>query len=150
MNSKLLKILIAGVVLYAASAGLSYMVFNSVLKNPVNISTPFGNLTDATSGAEEGVKDRPCPINGAFYTKGREEQWEKRRPLAIMVENHVDARPNLGISRSDAVYEAVAEGGITRFLLIYMCQDAGDIAPIRSARTYFVDWVHFINFYLDD
>jgi len=58
-----------------------------------------------------------------------------------MIENHVDARPVIGLSRADSVYEAVAEGGITRFLAIYLCQDSGDIAPIRSARTYFLDWV---------
>ena len=117
------------------------MVFSQVLKGPISIETPFGNLTDLTSGDEEGVKDRACPVNGAFYTKNREEQWKQRRPLGVMVENHVDARPITGLSRSDVVYEAVAEGGITRFLAIFLCQDAGDIAPVRSARTYFLDWV---------
>lgn len=117
------------------------MVFGSVLKNPISINTPFGNLTDPTSSDEGGTKDKACPLNGALYTKARQDQWQARRPLGIMVENHVDARPQLGISRSDVVYEAVAEGGITRFLLMYLCQDAGDIAPIRSARTYFIDWL---------
>ena len=117
------------------------MVFNSFLKNPVSISTPFGSLTDVTSGSEEGSRDKPCPLNGILYTKNREDQWQMRRPLGIMVENHLDARPTLGLSRSDIIYEAVAEGGITRFLAIYLCQDAGDIAPVRSARTYFLDWV---------
>lgn len=137
-------LVIAGaIVLYAASAGVSYMVFNTILKGPVNISTPFGslNLTDVSSTAEEGTKDKECPLNGALYTKNREEQWEKRRPLAVMVENHVDARPNIGLSRADVIYEAVAEGGITRTASIFLCQEAGDIAPIRSARTYFLDWV---------
>lgn len=117
------------------------MIFNSVLKRPLNIVTPFGNLTDVTSGYEEGNRDRPCPLNGALFTKKREEEWQKRRPLAVMIENHVDARPPLGLSRADIIYEAVAEGGITRFLAVYLCQDAGDIAPVRSARTYFLDWV---------
>lgn len=117
------------------------MVFNSILKKGVSITTPFGSLTDVTSTAEEGPKDQKCPLNGAMHTKTRREQWEKRRPLGIMVENHTDARPTLGLSRADVIYEAVAEGGITRFLLVYLCQDAGDIAPIRSARTYFLDWV---------
>lgn len=141
MKNKVFKILVASIVLYLASTGISYAVFNSVLKTPVNISTPFGNLTDITSGSEEGVKDRECPINGQLYTKSRENKWKERRPLAVMVENHVDARPIIGLSRTDAVYEAVAEGGITRFMGIFFCQDAGDIAPIRSARTYFIDWL---------
>lgn len=117
------------------------MVFSTFLSKGINISTPFGKLTDFTSGDEEGTKDKECPINGALYTKSRQEKWEKRRPLGVMVENHVDARPTSGLSRADVVYEAVAEGGITRFLVIYYCQDVGDIAPIRSARTYFIDWL---------
>jgi len=132
-------------ILYGASAGLSYMVFNTILKGPVNISTPFGSLTDVTSGYEEGVKDKPCPLNGTLYTKAREEEWQKRRPLGVMVENHVDARPTLGLSRADIIYEAVAEGGITRFLTLYLCQQAGDVASIRSARTYFLDWLSEYN-----
>ncbi len=117
------------------------MVFNNLLTSPLTITTPFGNLVDITSGSDEGTRDRPCPVNGILHTKNREEQWESRRPLAVMVENHIDGRPSIGLSRADAVYEAVAEGGITRFLAIYLCQDAGDIAPVRSARTYFLDWV---------
>lgn len=117
------------------------MVFSQVLKRPINLQTPFGSLTDLTSGNEEGTKDQACPLNGALYTKNRQDQWQKRRPLGIMVENHADARPTLGLSRADIIYEAVAEGGITRFLALYLCQDAGDIAPIRSARTYFIDWL---------
>lgn len=140
-SKKILKIFAASIILYAASAGIAFMVFNTLLEKPITIATPFGNLTDVTSGTEEGTKDRPCPTNGALYTKSREDQWKKRRPLGVMVENHVDARPTLGLSRSDVIYEAIAEGGITRFLVLYLCQDAGDIAPIRSARTYFLDWV---------
>ncbi|OGD93053.1 hypothetical protein A2697_01965 [Candidatus Curtissbacteria bacterium RIFCSPHIGHO2_01_FULL_41_44] len=140
-NKKVLLILVGSIILYLASAGVSYMVFNTVLKGPVNISTPFGSLTDVTSGFEEGTKDKACPLNGVFYTKNRQEQWTKRRPLGVMIENHQDARPPLGLSRADVIYEAIAEGGITRFLAIYLCQDTGDIAPIRSARTYFLDWV---------
>jgi len=142
LNKKKLLLIIAGaLVLYLASAGLSYMVFNTVLKGPVNIVTPFGSLTDVTSQQEEGSKDKPCPLNGALYTKSRQEKWQERRPLGVMVENHLDSRPSLGLSRADVIYEAVAEGGITRFLALYLCQDAGDIAPVRSARTYFLDWV---------
>ena len=141
ISSKKIQILLGAIILYAASAGVSYLAFNKFLKNPINIQTPFGNLTDVTSGAEEGTKDKPCPLNGVMYTKSREDQWQKRRPLGVMVENHVDARPQLGLSRADVIYEAVAEGGITRYLVLYLCQDAGDIAPVRSARTYFIDWL---------
>lgn len=146
MNKKKLLIILSGaLILYAASAGVSYMVFNNFVKSPLNISTPFGSLTDVTSGDEEGIKDQQCPMNGAMYTKARKEKWEQRRPLGVMIENHLDARPIIGLSRADIVYEAVAEGGITRTLSMFYCQDVGDIAPIRSARTYFVDWLSEYN-----
>lgn len=140
--NKKIQVAIGIVILYLATFGASYFAFNIFLKKPISISTPFGSLTDVTSNGDEGgVRDKPCPVNGAMYTKSRQDQWQKRRPLAVMVENHLDARPTSGLSRADAIYEAVAEGGITRFLTVYLCQDAGDIAPIRSARTYFLDWV---------
>jgi len=61
-----------------------------------------------------------------------------------MIENHSEARPQSGLSYADVVYEALAEGGITRFMGIFYCgAAASDVAlgPVRSARTYFLDWV---------
>jgi Protein of unknown function (DUF3048) N-terminal domain/Protein of unknown function (DUF3048) C-terminal domain len=59
-------------------------------------------------------------------------------PIAVMVENHSDARPQVGLDRADVVYEALAEGGISRFLALYMTQEAEAIGPVRSTRHYFV------------
>ena len=146
MKRKILLIIIGAIILYTASAGVSYIVFNTVLKSPISISAPLiGSLTDVTSQAEEGVKDKVCPLNGAMYSKAREDQWNKRRPLGVMIENHADARPIIGWTRADIVYEAVAEGGITRTLSMFYCQDIGDMAPVRSARTYFLDWLSEYN-----
>lgn len=86
----------------------------------------------------EGPLTEGCPINGEKLTKEHKARWEKRRPLGIMIENHVEARNQSGLSRSDVVYELVAEGGITRFLAIYHCKDARLVGPVRSARVYFI------------
>lgn len=59
-------------------------------------------------------------------------------PLAVMVENHPAARPQYGLDRADVVYEALAEGGISRFMAVYMTQEAEVIGPVRSTRHYFV------------
>lgn len=64
----------------------------------------------------------------------------KRHPLAIIVENHPEARPQAGLDKASLIYEAISEGGITRFMAIYGPRDAGKVGPVRSARTYFVDW----------
>lgn len=68
-----------------------------------------------------------------------------RHPLAVMVENHSISRPQAGVDKASIVYEAIAEGGITRFLLLYSCYSADKVGPVRSARTYFVDWAEEYN-----
>ena len=61
--------------------------------------------------------------------------YEKQRPLAVMVENEYNARPQSGLDRAGIVYEILAEGG-TR-LALYLGEDLEEIGPVRSARPYF-------------
>ncbi len=95
-----------------------------------------------TASSTEVVSTEPlteeCPINGQMMTKTQKNKWVTRRPLGVMIENHVEARPQSGLSSADVIYEAVAEGGITRFLGIFYCQDAPFIGPVRSARVHFM------------
>ena len=94
---------------------------------------------------EETIANEPkteeCILSGALYGKSQKAAWDKRRPLGIMVENSVDARPQSGLSHADVVFEAVAEGGITRFLAVYYCQGQEVIGPVRSARVYYIDFI---------
>ena len=60
---------------------------------------------------------------------------------AIMIENSPDARPQSGLKDAEVVYEAVAEGGITRFLALYQQHHPQLIGPVRSVRMYYVDWL---------
>jgi Protein of unknown function (DUF3048) N-terminal domain/Protein of unknown function (DUF3048) C-terminal domain len=57
--------------------------------------------------------------------------------LAVMIENQADARPQTGLTHADVVYEALAEGGITRFIAVYLTDDAASVGPVRSLRHYF-------------
>lgn len=64
-----------------------------------------------------------------------------RRPIAVMVDNFSpDARPQSGLDKASLVFEALAEGGITRFMAVYLEQDAPKIGPVRSTRLYFNSW----------
>lgn len=65
-------------------------------------------------------------------------------PLGVMIENELLARPfQKGLSQAQVVYEAPTEGGITRFLAIFMPGKVPEkFGPIRSARSYFLDWMH--------
>lgn len=63
------------------------------------------------------------------------------RPVtAIMIENSIDARPQAGLIDAGVVFEAIAEGGITRFLSLFQINQPESIGPIRSARPYYVEW----------
>lgn len=72
-------------------------------------------------------------INGNLV----EESLAKQRPLAVVIENSPEARPQSGLGDAEIVYEMVAEGGITRFLAIFQSREPKSIGPIRSARPYY-------------
>lgn len=60
---------------------------------------------------------------------------------AVMIDNFPDARPQqIGLSEASIVYEAIAEGGITRYMAIVPVDNLSMVGPVRSARPYFVDW----------
>lgn len=134
--------IISGVVVYFVTTYISYLFFqgqaSDVLKSPLpGYSAPTTENGTIVVGAGE-PKTEECPLNGEMLTKKHRDLWEKRRPLGVMIENHSEARPQSGLSSADIIYEAVAEGGITRFLAIYYCKDAKYIGPVRSARIYFI------------
>ena len=60
---------------------------------------------------------------------------------AVMIENSPDSRPQSGLKQAEVVYEAIAEGGITRFLCLYQQHKPGLVGPVRSLRMYYVDWL---------
>ncbi len=128
-------------VIFGLSTFTSYAYFSpdkgGKIFSPLGIyKTPSSNGTTSEESTEP--KTEECPINGELLTKTQKGKWEKRRPLGVMIENHKDARPQSGLSMADVIYEAVAEGGITRFLSIFYCKDALYIGPVRSARIYFI------------
>ncbi len=140
-KNKLLSVILV-VIIYLIFTGSSYIFFsgNSVARN---VQTPAPTIGASGNLMFDNTlpKTESCPMNGALYSKQQKDWWEKHRPLGIMIENHQDARPQSGLSSADVVYEAVAEGGITRFLSVFYCQSAEEVGPIRSARTYFLDFI---------
>lgn len=91
------------------------------------------------------VKPKPTPPK-KFYSPltgaaVKNEAATKQATTAIMIENSPDARPQSGLKNSGVVYEAIAEGGITRFLVIYQQEKPQLVGPVRSLRMYYVDWL---------
>jgi len=78
-------------------------------------------------------------LNGSILENHKQDFFT----VAIMFDNAYDARPQYGLDRADIVYEALAEGNITRLLGIFDSRQHIDkIGPVRSARLYFMDWAN--------
>lgn len=130
--------------MYLVSTGVSYAAFTLLDGTREVVQAPLPSANGHFVIDPSLPKTEECPLTGKKFTKMEREIWEKRRPLAVMIENHEEARPQTGMSYADIIYEAVAEGGITRFMGVYYCGVAAyniGLAPVRSARTYFLDWV---------
>jgi len=63
-----------------------------------------------------------------------------RHPIAVMVDDQWDARPQSGFTEASIVWQAPAEGGIPRYMMIFAEGDPSAVGPVRSARLYFVQW----------
>ena len=92
-------------------------------------------LINKIPGISQLANDKPakpptCPLTGV----APHHAVPDRPALAVKVENLPEARPQAGLERADVIYEEPVEGGITRFIVVYQCQDAKRIGPVRSAR----------------
>lgn len=143
-TQKSLVIAIMALILYVVSASASFAIFSGL-----NSKLAFNDMDTSVPGPGQDLEEDPkaprteqCPLDGVMHTKKAKDYWSKRRPLAVMIENHLEARPQSGLNTADIVYEAVAEGGITRFMGVFYCNLSDvQVGPVRSARTYFLDWL---------
>ena len=60
----------------------------------------------------------------------------------LQIPNGTDISPrtHVGLQYAGVVFEAIAEAGITRFAAVFQNTDTSMIGPIRSLRTYYLDW----------
>lgn len=140
---KILVLIVMSVIMFDLSASVSYAVFSKFTgEDKGGLSASLPSPSNAFEEDPSEPKTETCPLNGTAHTKKAADFWSKRRPLAVMIENHQEARPQSGLSSADIIYEAVAEGGITRFMALYYCNLSDvQVGPVRSARTYFLDWL---------
>jgi len=130
---------------------LIYVLIGLVIAVPVYfvaVNWPAGKTIDLGIPKKEENKQQiiidredlkyEMPLSGVKVAK---EGLTKGRPIAVSIENSPNARPQSGLDKADIIYETVAEGGITRFLAFFQRNEPNEIGPVRSARTYFLDWV---------
>lgn len=120
LGSGALIIVLSGVIAYA------------VVNRPLPPLAPVAHIP---------VKPKPVYYSTLTGLKVKNAAAVTQPATAIMIENSPDARPQSGMKNAGIVYEAIAEGGITRFLTIHQQDKPSKIGPVRSVRPYFVDWL---------
>jgi hypothetical protein len=148
------KTLFVGVLLATISSVLVANVGCSILRRspavtPTPSKTPISassaQATPTHSSVASPTPERSydhCPLTGLEMA---DPTLAMRRPLDIKIDNYPGSRPPSGIHRADVVFEHFAEGAITRFSAVFLCQDAEEVGPVRSARL--IDVQHVVNMF---
>src|SRR5687768_6328095 len=105
----------------------------------VELSLEFTSTAVSTQPEPSPLPPPFSLLDGVFLSEDEVTVATDRRPVAVMVDNLAyAARPQLGLDKADLVYEALVEGGITRFMAVYLRQEPEMVEPVRSVRTPFL------------
>ncbi len=99
-------------------------------------SSPSIQITKNTKPKPKAPITVASPLSGLQVDPG----LANRPVTGIMIENSLFARPQSGLQEAGVVYEAVAEGGITRFMALFQDSRPQYIGPVRSLRPYYIDF----------
>jgi hypothetical protein len=110
----------------------------AVPSSPVGAASP----STAPSATEAPPTPEPTPPTVASALTGLLISPESalQHPIAVMVDDHVAARPQSGFNSAAIVWHAPAEGGVPRYMLIFQDQVPAGVGPIRSSREYYIEW----------
>jgi hypothetical protein len=54
--------------------------------------------------------------------------------LAVKIDNHEEARPQIALNRTDILFEELVEGGLTRYVAVWHSDIPDEVGPVRSIR----------------
>ena len=91
-----------------------------------------GPIREASWHWKTATGEAACPLTGVPAPTGG---IPNRPAMAVKVDNYPTARPQSGLDKADIVFEQPVEGGITRYVAVFQCNDAFLIGPVRSARS---------------
>ncbi len=99
-------------------------------------------IDEEVDGKEETDTIRDLEITGNInILNGMEisDSIEGGRPVAVMIENSPDSRPQSGLINADIVFEVVDEYGVTRYVAVFSSKEPDIMGPVRSARIYYAE-----------
>jgi hypothetical protein len=115
------------------------------LAEPGTSTSPHPNSSPASTAAASPAPSPtpsptpilvPAPLTGRLVTPKDAAQ----HPIAVMIDDAPEARPQSGFNAASIVWQAPAEGGVPRYMMIFQDQMPTDVGPVRSARYYFITW----------
>jgi len=105
------------------------------------------NLDKKEEPVEEPVVEEPVPEEPEPEPPKEEKRItivnpdSTSRPFAVMINNIGVARPvQSGLQDAYIIYEIIVEGGLTRYMALFMDQNTDRIGSIRSSRHYYLDY----------
>jgi len=96
---------------------------------------------DAKPSSQTQTVTKPTTVQSKMTGLQVAPEVNEKQVTGVMIENSPDARPQSGLNSAGFVFEAIAEGGITRFLALYQDTSSDYIGPVRSVRPYYLDVV---------
>ena len=110
-----------------ATPGASPSVGPSDSASPTPSATPTPEPTPVVVAA---------PLDGVMVSPAVARQ----HVIAVMIDDLSPARPQSGFSDASVVWQAPAEGGIPRYMLLFQERTPKAVGPVRSARYYYIAW----------
>ncbi|MBX6334721.1 DUF3048 domain-containing protein, partial [Candidatus Saccharibacteria bacterium] len=80
---------------------------------------PHQPIAPVTNQEPEEEEPEPTTVPSSLSGLPVDPSINERPVTAVMIENSMDARPQAGLLEAGVVFEAIAEGGITRFMALY-------------------------------
>lgn len=95
------------------------------------------NAAVVSTVTAEAVESARHPLTGEVL----QQEISPPTVFALMIDNSIDAWPQSGLNDAFLVIETLAEGRIPRFIVFFGAdQTVEKIGPVRSARSYFIEW----------
>lgn len=120
---------------------LSVLVVISVSLGAYALLRPSETPAPAPVIVKPEPEPEPTTLPNTLTGRQVDPAINERQVIGAIIENSMDARPQSGLQEAGVVFEAIAEGGITRFLALYQDTEPAAIGPVRSVRPYFVSWL---------
>jgi hypothetical protein len=97
------------------------------------VATPSPTETSQQLAPLSGDTPAPlaiAPLRGTILPAGA----PVNPSLAVKIDNHEAARPQINLDRTDLVFEELVEGGLSRYVAVWQSDIPDQVGPVRSIR----------------